>query len=278
MRFFHPAPCGSARATPPSRSRLDRRVLRAVARQKLDVLDRQIELVLAGVMDLQAIVWRASRLDRLQPDEAADAMVDVDHEVAGRQTRQLGDEIVGALRRLARPHQAVAEDVLLDDDRGVGGLEARLQAERRQPDLRRAAAPAAVRASRRTFTRLKMRCSLQHVASCGGSRAPSLHSAMVTRLPAPLQRLDVSPHGVRTRWRPAAGARAQKLRPARVPVPIHIAAHVGRRERRPPARAWPASSRPCHPVSVKYSRSGYGGSGWYGGPPPSWSSACRRAS
>ena len=57
--------------------------LRAVARQQFEVLDRQEQPVAAGVVDLQAIVRRARRLDRLQADEAADAVVDVDDEIAG---------------------------------------------------------------------------------------------------------------------------------------------------------------------------------------------------
>ena len=64
---------------------LDAGVLRAVARQQLDVLHRQEELVALGVVDLQAIVRRAGGLDVLQADEAADAVIDVHHEIAGRQ-------------------------------------------------------------------------------------------------------------------------------------------------------------------------------------------------
>ena len=45
---------------------LDAGLLRAVARQKLDVLDRQEQFVAAGVMELQAIVRRAGRLDGAQ--------------------------------------------------------------------------------------------------------------------------------------------------------------------------------------------------------------------
>ena len=64
---------------------IDRGLLRAVARQELDVLDRQEELVVAGVVDFEAVVRRAGRLDGLQPDEAADAVVDMNHEIAGRE-------------------------------------------------------------------------------------------------------------------------------------------------------------------------------------------------
>ena len=76
---------------------LDAGLLRAVARQKLDVLDRQEQLVAAGVVDLQAIVRRAGGLDGAQADEAADAVIDMDDEIAGGEARHLGDEIFGAL-------------------------------------------------------------------------------------------------------------------------------------------------------------------------------------
>ncbi len=96
MRFFIRAlrVCQAAAAEPVE---LDAGLLRAVARQQLDVLDRQEQLVAAGIMDFQAIVRRAGGLDGAQADEAADAVIDMDDEIAGGQTRHLGDEIVGAL-------------------------------------------------------------------------------------------------------------------------------------------------------------------------------------
>ena len=113
--------------------------LRAVARQKLDVLDRQKELVVAGIVDFEAIMRRAGRLDRLQADEAADAVIGMDDEVAGRQRRRFGDEVGGALALLRAAHQPVAENVLLGDDDEVVGLEAgfeRQHGERRLPRRR----------------------------------------------------------------------------------------------------------------------------------------------
>ncbi len=106
---------------------LDVGVLGAVARQQLDVLDRQIELGVFGVVDFQAVVRRAGRLDVLQSDEAADAVIDVDDQIAGRKARHLGDEILGALRGAARPHQAVAQNVLLADDGRVRRSRSRLR-------------------------------------------------------------------------------------------------------------------------------------------------------
>ncbi len=44
---------------------LDLGILRAVARQKLDIFDRQKELVAAGIMEFEAVVRLSRRLDRL---------------------------------------------------------------------------------------------------------------------------------------------------------------------------------------------------------------------
>ena len=87
-------------------------------------------------MDFETIVRRAGGFDGTQPDEAPDAMIDMDDEIAGRQTRHLGDEILGTFRRPPRPHQAVAENVLLADHDGLGGLEPAFEPEHGQRDLR----------------------------------------------------------------------------------------------------------------------------------------------
>src|SRR5580700_8964358 len=80
-------------------------------------------------MDLQTIVRGAGGLDRRQADEAADAVIDMHHEVAGREARRLGDEILRLARPAPRAHQALAPDVLLADDGGVVGLEAGFEPE-----------------------------------------------------------------------------------------------------------------------------------------------------
>ena len=87
------------------------------------------------VVDLEAVMRRARRLDGLQPLEAADAVVDMDDEVAGSERRGLGEEVLRALRAALRPHEAVAEDVLLGEHREVTGLEARLEAPDRDRHL-----------------------------------------------------------------------------------------------------------------------------------------------
>ena len=113
---------------------LDARFLRAVARQQIDVLHRQEQLGAFGVMDLETIMRRAGRLDRLQAGEAADAVVDMHHQIAGRQAGHLGDEILRPPHGAARPHQPVAENVLLADDGRVLRLETALDAEHRERD------------------------------------------------------------------------------------------------------------------------------------------------
>src|SRR5260370_35988246 len=83
-------------------------------------------------MQLETIVRRARYFERLQADKTADAMFDMNHEIAGRKTGDLGDEIVELAACLPWPHQPVAEDVLFADDRDMVGLEPRFHAEYRQ--------------------------------------------------------------------------------------------------------------------------------------------------
>ena len=115
---------------------LDAGFLRAVARQKLDILDRQEQLVAARIVDFEAVVRRAGGLDGAQADEAADAVIDMHDDVAGGEARDLGDEILRALRGAARANEALAENVLLGDQRDIGGDETGIEAEHGERDLR----------------------------------------------------------------------------------------------------------------------------------------------
>src|SRR5262249_33989744 len=108
---------------------LDMRLLIAVARKQFEVFDRQEQPGAARIMNLEAIMRRAERLDRFQTGEAADAVVDVDDDVARGKARELGDEIVGAALAATRARETVAEDVLLGDERDVAALEAGLEPE-----------------------------------------------------------------------------------------------------------------------------------------------------
>ena len=108
---------------------LDLGVLRAVARQQFEVLDGQVKLDAVGIVQLQAVVADAGRLDRMQAVEAGDAVVGVDHDVAGGNGADLGEEVLCAFGVLALADEPVAEDILLGDDGDVAGLETLLQAE-----------------------------------------------------------------------------------------------------------------------------------------------------
>ena len=99
----------------------------AEARQELDVLDRQEQLVAASIDQLEAIMRRAQRRDGLQSGEAADAMIGVHDEIADRQARRFGQHVRRASCLAPRPHETIAEDVLLADDGEFRRLEALLQ-------------------------------------------------------------------------------------------------------------------------------------------------------
>ncbi len=100
--------------------------LRAITGEQVDVLHRQVELGVRRVMQLQAVVWGSLHLQRGQAGVAADAVVDVDHQVAGRERRGFGQE-VGRPPASFGPGQPVAQDVGLGDDRKALGLEPGLQ-------------------------------------------------------------------------------------------------------------------------------------------------------
>src|SRR5262249_6525870 len=108
---------------------LDVGLLRPVTRQQFHVLDRQEQLVTASVMHFQAIVRRAGGFDRAQSDEATDAVIDVNDEIAGGEAPRPRDKILGAARGTARADQTVAQNVLLADYCCVRGLEAAFQSE-----------------------------------------------------------------------------------------------------------------------------------------------------
>ena len=100
------------------------RVLRAVAREQFEVFHRQEQLVAASVMQFETIVRRARGLDGAQADETPDAVIDMHNEIAGRQGRDLGQEVRRAALLAARGREPVAQYVLLADDGEIVGLEA----------------------------------------------------------------------------------------------------------------------------------------------------------
>src|SRR3546814_1487000 len=99
---------------------------RTVARQGVDVFDRHIELVAAGVDHAQTVVRRAPGHHRLQPIIAADAVLDMDHQVALAEGRGFGNELLRAPALAPRPRAPVAENLLLaDEDRKSPRLHSR---------------------------------------------------------------------------------------------------------------------------------------------------------
>ena len=74
-------------------------------------------------------MWRAIEPERLEAVEAADAVVDVDDDVAHFEVRRFGDEGLGPPRTPGRPGESVAEDILLAEDHQIGGLETVLKTE-----------------------------------------------------------------------------------------------------------------------------------------------------
>ena len=88
----------------------------AIARQKIDVFDRQKQLGIVGVLQLETGMRGAGSFDRLQADEAADAVFGVDDDRAFVKAGDFRDEIGIALVALRTADHAVAEDILLADD------------------------------------------------------------------------------------------------------------------------------------------------------------------
>src|SRR5437016_2329962 len=66
-------------------------VIGAVARQQFDVLDRQEQLCFGSIMQFETVMRRAADLDGLQSDKASDAVLHVNHEIAGCEARDLRD-------------------------------------------------------------------------------------------------------------------------------------------------------------------------------------------
>ena len=103
------------------------RVFAAVAREHFDVLDRQVELVVAGVENDQTVMRGAPRVDGLKPCIAADSVVDMHREIAFRQGAGLGEEIRRPAPPRRRARQPIAENVLFAQQRQAVADEAMLQ-------------------------------------------------------------------------------------------------------------------------------------------------------
>ena len=87
-------------------------------------------------MNFETFVRRAGGFDRAQSGKAADAVIDMDDEIAGGKAGHFGDEILGALGRSPRANKPLAENVLFGNQRDIGGLEAVFETKHGKPDLR----------------------------------------------------------------------------------------------------------------------------------------------
>jgi hypothetical protein len=154
--------------------------LAAVAREDVDVLDRDIELVAAGVGQHHAVVRALAYGDRLQPLVAADTVVHVDDEIAGRECRQLGQEGVGVLPAFLAADEPVAEDILFRDDFELGIGEAGLERQHQRGGNR-------ARSDAECFlpgVGEGWRGLLRFAEDCGEARAAALGVGGDDRLPA----------------------------------------------------------------------------------------------
>jgi hypothetical protein len=113
------------------------RALAAVAREQVDVFDRQEEFRIVRIDEFEAGMRRAGRLDGAQADEAADAVLGMHDDRALIEPGDLGKEIRATLAPLRAPHHAVAQNVLLADDDDVASLETAFEAEHSRPGLTR---------------------------------------------------------------------------------------------------------------------------------------------
>ena len=207
----------------------DMGVIGAVARQQFDILDRQKQLGLGGIMQFETIMRRAGDVERLQADETADAVLDMNHEIAGGEARDLRDEIVELAGGLARPHQPVAENVLLADDGDIVGLEAGFHADHRQHRL--VARRRLHRAPGVDAGEIEQLVVAQHAAhAVARAFAPQRdHHLLALRL----QRLHMRDHGLE-HVDGAVGAFRREIAALPRAGIDHAGAAVGHRERRQP--------------------------------------------
>src|SRR5262249_23572705 len=86
--------------------------------------------------NFQAVVRRTGCFDGLQALESANAVIDMDHQVARGEARGFSNEILGPPRGTSWPHKTIAEDVLLANNCNLVCLEAGLNTKHAQRNLR----------------------------------------------------------------------------------------------------------------------------------------------
>ena len=232
MRLFSRA-LRACQAPPPSRSSSTLGLLRAVARQQLDVLDRQEQLVAAGVVDFQAVVRRAGRLDRSAGRRSGRCRGR--HGPRDRRRARLvdlGDEILGALARARRGRTSRSPRMSCSPMTATSSVS--------KPDSRPSTASATVglrqrqrlRPGRRRWSRLVELVVGEHVAQAlARALAPQRDD---DALAGRLQRLRHASTTASKTLTSGSARSAAKLRPCRAPASIDRAAPSGHGERRQP--------------------------------------------
>ena len=118
---------GLLRLPGPAAQTVEQALFMAIAAEKLDVLDRQVKLCILGIFQHDAGMRRAKGGDRLDPEIAPDAMLDMHHQIAGRQRIDLAQEVVGLALAAWLGRKPFAQHILFGDHRKPGRDEPRLQ-------------------------------------------------------------------------------------------------------------------------------------------------------
>ena len=210
----------------------------------------------AMIMQLQTIMRRARRLDLLEADETADAVIDMDDEIARRQRRDFGEEICrrafcgGAAARGGRPEYP---------------------ARRSPPDRRRQSRlPARSPPARRGRRARPSACDSEDTVSIflqpmfGKDRPQPLARAVAPAgddnfLALALQGCGCDRPWPRTHWRFRHCARAKNCGPERRRnrSPSSCRLRARRKARIAPSSSWPASAR----ILPRRNKARSGGSG-----------------
>ena len=193
---------------------IDVGVFRAVARQQLGVLDRQEQLVAAGVVDFEAVVRRAGGFDGAQPDEPPDAVVDMHDQVAGGEARRLRDEILQAAGAARRGRTRRSPRMSCSPTTAAPAVSNPLSRPSTAKPTCGNGRPCAS-CQDATFVRLLSPCSASTWLM--RSRAPSLQSATTTRLRADCNAKTCLVTASNT-LRPGSARSAAKLCPCLVPA------------------------------------------------------------
>ena len=102
---------------------LDVLVLDAVARNDVDIFDRYKQFGVVGINNLEAVVRRTAGRDVFQPHKTADAVLDMNDQLADIERRYVGNKIFGSDFFGFALLAALAQDIGLGNNNQVFGLE-----------------------------------------------------------------------------------------------------------------------------------------------------------